>query len=243
MTPTSLSLCALSTAGYLGPPSSASRGPSCPPHHRPFQWAQWTTTQTGSPTSWLSAPALLFTSWMIWGRITEPQLQFSDLKNGIIKYITQKMTEKIKRDDECHMLSPVLGQGSKHQRQFLCCDGYFCITLGRWSALKCNHCLIESAGISGISSISVWADNSKREREKKVDNPKHLPFSQITWSLLLFSTQVAREFQSHSFSIPLQAPFYFHVSVGTEKTSEVTWLSNGESLSDNVGHHDKKHNS
>ena len=33
---------------------------------------------------------------MIWGQIIEPKLQFSDLKNGIIKYITQKMTEKIK---------------------------------------------------------------------------------------------------------------------------------------------------
>ena len=145
-------------------------GAQLPPPHQPFQWAQWKTTQAWSPTSWLSVPALLFTSWMVWGQTIEPKLQFSDLKNDIIKYITQKVTENIKWDDEGQMLSTVLGQGSKHPRQFSCWDGYSCITLGRWSALTCNHCLMESAGISGISSISFWADNSrsvKRKRGKK----------------------------------------------------------------------------
>lgn len=48
------------------------------------------------------------------------------------------------------------------------------INLGRKSALKCKHCLVESAGISCISSIGFWANNSRLsekdlKRKKKND--------------------------------------------------------------------------
>lgn len=47
------------------------------------------------------------------------------------------------------------------------------INLGRKSALKCKHCLVESAGISCISSIGFWANNS-RLSEKDLKRKKKM---------------------------------------------------------------------
>lgn len=68
-------LCALSIVIYLGPLSTASRAPSYSPQ-LPFQWVPWTTMWTWSQISWVSIPALPFTSWMTLGELLDPSFGF-----------------------------------------------------------------------------------------------------------------------------------------------------------------------